>query len=130
MGKKIKVINHGKEWIDPAPIILCPECGCEHLQEDRSFYHYHAIAGIELIKITEIRQCKECKCKFEIDYQYRFQIDWTDLFGTIVLLGIASMIALVLLLQGYETLPAWGDISIFVSTAAIVIGTIGFLISD
>lgn len=29
MKKKLKIVSHGTQWIDPnpAPVIICPECG-------------------------------------------------------------------------------------------------------
>lgn len=33
MKKKLKIVAHGTQWVDPnpPPVIICPECGGEKL---------------------------------------------------------------------------------------------------
>lgn len=73
MKRKIKIVKHGKQWVDPnpAPVIICPECGGEKLTNTFNWDNYYKDFLLFYLERKSIcKECKDCDCMFEIDSKY------------------------------------------------------------
>lgn len=129
MSRKIKIITHGQEWIDPAPVILCPECGCEHLSTDISHHLLPEIIGITFVRVSEVKQCKTCGCEFEVDSWHQFHsIDWADLFIWLFIINVVALIFFAICLSKSEP-PIWAMVGAGITGCGSIISTLCFLAS-
>jgi hypothetical protein len=69
MKQKIKIVEHGKQWVDPnpAPVMICPECGGEKLVDTFNWDNYYKDFLLFHIERKSIcKRCEGCNCMFEI----------------------------------------------------------------
>lgn len=109
MKKKIKIVSHGTQWIDPnpAPVIICPECGGEKLINtydlDRCYKDFFVFY---LEREGDCRKCKDCGCVFEIGSKITVKTEPAWIAFAIFIISLIIMIILLTFLTKYETMEA------------------------
>lgn len=106
MKKKIKIVEHGTQWVDPNPplVIICPECGGEKLVSRvirDSYYKNFFIVYLE--RESNCKECKDCGCVFEIDSKITAKTESYRTAFVIFLISLIIMIALITFITNYET---------------------------
>ena len=87
---KVKVFEHGDEYISPDFAPICPECGSENcsvwrdcgLETKGSWGHIGEIYSTR--EYYKEYTCRDCKCRFRIDEGRKTEVDWWAITGILV----------------------------------------------
>ncbi len=125
MRKKIKIVEHGMQWVDPnpAPVIICPECGGEKLVSRvirDSYYKNFFIVYLE--REGDCRKCKDCDCVFEIGSKITVKTEPAWIAFTIFIISLIITIILMAFAANYETAEE--------APGLLVVGLLSSIISD
>jgi hypothetical protein len=106
MKKKIKIVAHGTQWIDPnpAPVIICPECGSEKLINTYNLDRcYKDFLLVYLEREGDCRECKDCGCIFEIGSKIKVKKKPVWIAFTIFVISLIITIILMSFITNYAT---------------------------
>lgn len=107
MKHKIKILEHGKQWVDPnpAPVIICPECGSEKLINTFNLNRcYKNFLVVYLEREGDCRKCKDCGCIFEIGSKIKVKMEPAWIAFVIFLISFIIMIVLISVLTSYKSM--------------------------
>lgn len=106
MRKKLKIVEHGTQWVDPnpSPVIICPECGGEKLVStfnlDRCYKNFLVVY---LERKGDCRKCKDCGCVFEIDSKITVKTESCWIAFAIFVISLIITIILMSFITNYAT---------------------------
>lgn len=107
MKKKLKIVAHGTQWVDPnpAPVIICPECGCEKLINTYNLDRcYKNFLVVYLEREGDCRKCKDCGCVFEIGSKITVKTDSCWIAFAIFVISLIITIILMASITNYATM--------------------------
>lgn len=106
MKQKIKIVEHGKQWVDPnpAPVIICPECGSEKLINTYNLNRcYKNFLVVYLEREGDCRKCKDCGCIFEIGSKIKVKTEPCWIAFVILLISLVITVILISSICSYKT---------------------------
>ena len=124
MKKKIKIVSHGTQWIDPnpTPVIICPECGGEKLINtydlDRCYKDFFVFY---LEREGDCRKCKDCGCVFEIGSKITVKTEPAWIAFVIFIISFIILIILITIITNYATMEE--------APAPLTFGLLGSMLS-
>lgn len=124
MKKKLKIVAHGTQWVDPnpPPVIICPECGGEKLintfNMDRCYKNFLVVY---LEREGDCRKCKDCGCVFEIDSKITVKTEPVWIAFAIFIISLIITIILMISITKYATMEE--------APALLTLGLLGSIIS-
>lgn len=105
MKRKIKIVEHGKQWVDPnpAPVIICPECGSEKLISTFNLNRcYKDFLVVYLEREDNCRKCEDCGCVFEIGSKIKVKTEPAWIAFVILLISLVITCILISSICKYE----------------------------
>lgn len=107
MKQKIKIVEHGKQWVDPnpAPVMICPECGGEKLVDTFNWDNYYKDFLLFHIERKSIcKRCEDCNCMFEIGSKNIVKTRPVWIAFTIFVISLIVLFVLISSLCNYENI--------------------------
>ena len=101
---KVKVLEHGKEYISPDFAPICPECGSENCRlawdcglKTKGSWDYTGVIYSTRVYFQEY-VCRDCECRFRVDEGRKIEVNRLAIIAILVsVLGIASIIVAIVI---------------------------------
>ena len=133
MKQKIKIVEHGKQWVDPnpAPVMICPECGSEKLINTYNLDRcYKNFLMVYLEREGNCRKCKDCGCVFEIGSKIKVKTEPCWIAFAIFIISFIIMVVLITIITNYATMeeaPALLTLDFLSSLASTIVSFAAWL---